>query len=100
MKPRLDADGIVQDLGHRRQAVGGAGRVRDDEVVLGQLVVVDAVDDGQVGAVGRRRDEHALGAGGEMRGGLVAGGEDAGAFERDVDAEFLPRQLRRILDRR
>src|SRR5690606_31498137 len=25
---------------------------------------------------------------------------DAGAFERDVDAEFLPRKLGRILDRR
>ena len=31
-------------------------------MVLGQLVVVDAVDDGQVGAVGGRRDEDALGA--------------------------------------
>ena len=36
----------------------------------------------------------------EVRRRLVAGREDAGAFERDVDAEFLPRQLRRILDRR
>ena len=27
-------------------------------------------------------------------------GEDAGAFQRDVDAELLPRQLRRILDGR
>ena len=60
---------------------------------LVELVVVDAVDDGEVGAVGRRRDQHALGAGGQMRRGLVLGGEDAGAFERDVDAEVLPRQL-------
>ena len=35
---------------------------------LRQLVVVDAVDDGEVGAVGRRRDQDALGAGIEMRG--------------------------------
>ncbi len=28
-----------------------------------------------------------------MRDGLVLGGEDAGAFQRDVDAELLPRQL-------
>jgi hypothetical protein len=34
-----------------------------------------------------------------MRRGLVLRREDAGAFERDVDAEFLPRKLRRILDR-
>ncbi len=55
--------------------------------------MVDAVDDGRVGIVGRRRDQHALGAGGQMGGGLVLGGEDAGAFQRDVDAEFLPGQL-------
>ncbi len=75
------------------QAVGGARAVRDHQVILGQRVVVDAVDDGGVGAVGGRRDQHALGTGGQMRGGLVLGGEDAGAFQRDVDAERLPRQL-------
>ena len=46
-----------------------------------------------------RGDEHALGAGGQMRRGLVARGEDAGAFQRDVDAEVPVRQLRRVLDR-
>ena len=65
-------------------------------MVLGQLVVVDAVDDREVGAVGRRGDQHALGAGRQMRGGLVARGEDAGAFQRDVDAEILVRQLDRV----
>ena len=34
-----------------------------DHVILRQLVVVDAVDDGEVGAVGRGRDDDALGAG-------------------------------------
>src|SRR5271156_1241058 len=34
-----------------------------------------------------------------MGGGLLASGEDAGAFERDVDAERLVRKLGRILDR-
>ena len=58
--PLLDADGVVQHLGHRRQAVGGAGRVRDDEIVLGQRVVVHAVDDGLVRAVAGGRDQHAL----------------------------------------
>ena len=61
--------------------------------VLGQLVVIDAIDHGEVDAVGRRRDQHALGAGLEMRRRLVLGGEDAGAFERDVDAELLPGKL-------
>src|SRR5208337_649781 len=66
---------------------------------LGQLVVIDAIDDGEVGAVGRRRDQDAFGASGHERGGLVARGEDAGALHRDVHAEILIRQLGRILDR-
>ena len=37
------------------------------DMVLGQLVVVDAIDHGEVGAVGRRGDQHALGAGLQMR---------------------------------
>ena len=35
----------------------------------------------------------------EVLGGAVAVGEDAGRLEHDVDAERLPRQLRRILQR-
>ncbi|MCY1298930.1 hypothetical protein D9M70_484390 [compost metagenome] len=96
----VDADGIVQDLDDRNQAVRGAGCVGDDQVVLGQLVMVDAVDDRQVSAVGRSRNDDALGAGGQVRCSLVAGGEDAGALHRDVDAEFLVRKRCRILDRR
>ena len=92
----LDADRLVQHLGDRRQAIGRARGVGDDVVVLGQLVVVDAVDDGEIGAVGRGRDDHPLGAGLEMRRGLLLRGEDAGAFERDIDAESFQRQLRRV----
>ena len=62
-------------------------------MILGERLVVDAVDDGGIGVVGRRRDEDALGARGEMGGGLVLGGEDAGAFQRDVDTEVFPRQF-------
>ena len=64
--------------------------------VGGQLVVIDAVDDGQVDALGRGRDQHPLGAGSEMRARLLAIGEEAGAFERDVDAVGGVRQLARI----
>ena len=61
-----------------------------------QRVVVDAVDDGRVGALRRRRDQHLRRAGVEVDGRLVAVAEDAGALEHDVDAEVLPRQLGRI----
>jgi hypothetical protein len=50
-QPALDADRIVEHLGHGREAVGGARRVGDDLVIGGQLVVVDAIDDGQVDAL-------------------------------------------------
>jgi hypothetical protein len=92
----VDADRVVQHLGDRRQAVGRARGVRDDDVILGQLVVVDAVDDGQVGVVGRRGDQHALGAGGDVRHRLFLRGENAGALEGDIDAQRLVRQLRGI----
>ena len=95
----LDADEIVQHLGDGGQAVGRARRVRDDDVVLGQLVVIDAVDDGQIGAVGRRRDEHAFGAGLEVGRRLVLRREDTRAFQRDIDAHRLVRQLGGIPDR-
>ena len=65
-------------------------------MVGGQLVVVDAIDDGQVGALGRGRDEDPLGAGVEMLLPAFPVGEEAGAFERDVDAQSPVRQLGRI----
>ncbi len=70
-----------------------------DEMILGQLVVVDAVDDGEVGPVGRRRDDDPLRARLQMRRSLLARGEDARALHHDVDAKLLVRQLGRILDR-
>ncbi len=67
-------------------------------MVLRQRVVIDAVDDREVSAGRRGRDDDALGAALQVQSRLVAGGEDAGAFERDVDAELAVRQLRRVLD--
>jgi hypothetical protein len=65
-------------------------------MILGQLVVIDAIDDGQVRAFRRRRDEDALRACLEMGRRLLPRGENARAFERDVDAERLVRKLGRI----
>jgi hypothetical protein len=76
------------------------GRVRDHHVIPGELVVVHPIDHGQIRAVRGRRDDDALGAGLEVRGGLLLRGEDAGAFHRDVDAEIPMRQLGRVLDGR
>ena len=71
-------------------------RVRDDLVRGLQLVVVDAHHHGHVGAVGRSRDDDPPGAGFEVLRRRLALGEDAGAFERHIDAELAPRQFRRV----
>ena len=65
-------------------------------MLLGELVVVHAVNDGEVGIVGGSGDQHALGASLDMGHRGLLRGEEAGAFERDVDAQRLVRQLGRI----
>src|SRR5438270_8606612 len=61
-----------------------------------QLLMVDAHDDGQIGAVSRGRDDNLLGAGFEVLCRRVALRKNTGAFERDIDAELAPRQFRRV----
>src|SRR3546814_2787531 len=64
--------------------------------LLLHLVVVDAVDHGDVGTAGRGRDQHLLGAALQVFAGGLLGGEDAGALQHHVDAQLAPRQLRRV----
>ena len=57
----LDADGVVQHLRHRGQAVRRARRVRDDVVLLGVVgVVVHAQHERHVGVAGGRGDDDLL----------------------------------------
>ena len=92
---------LVEDLGERRQAVGRARRVRDDLVLLpdrifSSLTPSTIVMSGPLaGAVMTTFLAPAV----EVLGGVVAVGEEAGRLEHDVDAEILPRQLRRIAQR-
>ncbi len=87
----LDLEVFMQDLGHRRQTVGGAGGVGND-VVLPRVVAVgiDAHDDGDVRVGGRGGDDDLAGAGREVLGGVLALGEQAGALRHDVDPQGLP----------
>ena len=88
---------VVDHLGRRREAVRRAAGVADD--VMGRRVValfVDAEDDRDVLVLGRRADDHLLGAGIDVRPRLRGIGEDAGALEDDVDAEVAPRQGGRV----
>ncbi len=85
-------------LGERGEAVGGAGRVRDDGVLVGVVeVVVDAHHDGDVLVGGRRRDDDLLGATVVDVGARLGGvGEEAGRLDHDVDVELGPLQVRGV----
>src|SRR5690606_32032724 len=93
----LHAEGVVEDLDERNEAVGGAGRVRHDDVLLGiERVVVDADHERGVHAAGRGGDDHAGRSTIEVGSGLVAVGEDAGRLDDHVDAQVTPGDLRRV----
>ncbi len=93
----LDAERVVQDLGHRREAVGGARGVRDDRFGSRQHIVVDAEHDGRVDlALGRSRDDDFLGARCEVQVGAFAVAEHARRLDHDLAAQLAPRQFGRV----
>src|SRR5690606_4436789 len=92
----LDAESIVQNLCNRRKAVGGAGSIRQNDVLAADLVVVYAIDDRQVGTIGRSRNEDALCAALKVSGSLLLGGEDARALQHDINAKIAPGKVGRI----
>ena len=59
----------------------------------GELVVVNAVNDRQVDALGRGGDQHLLRARCDMLLGACAVGEEAGALQSDFDAIRLVRKV-------
>ncbi|MPM90357.1 hypothetical protein SDC9_137478 [bioreactor metagenome] len=92
----LDAEFVIQNLGDRRQAVGGAAGVGDDGL-SGIALVVDAVDEHRGRILARRGHDDLLGAGLDMGGGGFLIEEEAGGFDDDVGADFVPLQTGRIL---
>src|SRR5699024_1074707 len=89
----LDGIGVVQDLRHGSQAVGGAGSGADDLVIGGQGVLVHAVNDGLQVVAGGGRDDDLLGAGFGVSHGLVLLGEETGALQHHVHTQLAPGQL-------
>ena len=89
-----DAEGVLQDLGDGREAVGGAARVGDD-VVFGRVVLafVDAEHQGDVFVGGGGGDDDFLHGRAEMDLGLFGVGEDAGGFDDDLRAYRGPVEL-------
>ena len=93
----LDAEGVVDRLGHRGQAVRGAGRVGDHAVLGGVVVlVIDAHDDRDVLVLRRSGDDDLLRAGRDVALGLLGVGEVARRLDDDVGADLGPGQVGRV----
>ena len=86
----IDPAGGMQRARHRCEAVGGAGRIRDDFHPGFEAVVVDPKNDCCVGAFRRSRDEDSAGAGLDMALRIICRGENAGAFHDEVNAPVAP----------
>src|SRR5438477_6568137 len=83
----VDPEGFQEHFGNGREAVGGAGGIRNDVVGRGIIgLVVDAENEGGVGAIGRGGDDHFFHGSAEMLLGVNAFGEEARGFDDDISA--------------
>ena len=90
----LDAEGVVEHLDDRGEAVGGAAGVGDDVVRGGVVLVrVDAEDEGDVLVGGGGGDDDLLDGGAEVGLGLGGVGEEAGGLDDDLGADGGPVEL-------
>ena len=85
-----DPEFIVEYLGHGGQAVGGTGGAADDGFAAVEDIMIDVEDDGFEVAGRGGGDDDAFGAGFEVGFGFFLIGEEAGAFEDDVDVVVFP----------
>src|SRR5690606_11132772 len=85
------AEFLVDHLGHRRQAVGGAGGVGNYVVLLRVvLILIDAQNYGQVFVFRRGADDDFLDAAPQMGLGQVGVGENTRGLHHDVYAQLIP----------
>ena len=90
----LDAEGLVQDLGHRSQAVGGARGVGHDLHAGIQDMIVDAHHEGRVELVLRRSAQHdPIGTRVDVFLEFLAAGEEARRLQRDLASQALPGEI-------
>ena len=85
-----DGEGLVQGVGHRSQAVGGAGSSGDDLILSGQGLLVDGVNDGLQILASGGRDNDLLSASLNVSHSLVLAGVETGALQNDIDAQLAP----------
>ena len=95
--PADNLEFILNNLGHRREAVRRAGSVRND-VVLRRVVllVIHAQNDGNVFVLCRRRDDDFLHRSAQVLLGFVGIGKAARRLDHNLRAYRVPRQGGRI----
>ena len=79
-----------ENFGDRGEAIGGAGCVGNYVVFRGRKFVVDAEDEGGVGAVGGGGDDYFFYGAAQMFFGVGALGEEAGGLDDDIGADRRP----------
>jgi hypothetical protein len=80
---------VVQHLGDRSQAVGGAGSVGDD-VLASVGVVVYAVNEHRSSVLGRSGHDHLLGTSLQVSLSELGGEEETGGLNNNVGVESAP----------
>jgi len=85
----LHAESLVDNLGERSKAVGGAGSVGDDGLIGLHGGVVDTID--EHGCISRRSsDENLLGATSDVGTSLLHGGESTRGLDHPLNTELTP----------
>ena len=85
----LDPELVVENLGDRGEAVGGAGSVGDD-VLAGVCGVVHTIDEHRSGIFGRSGHDDLLGSGLDVFPGGLVGEEETGGLDHDLGADLIP----------
>ena len=90
----LDAEALVQDLRHGREAVRSARRIRNDPVRGGiEGLLVDADAERDIGILRRSGDDHVLDALFQMPRRFVFARKAARRLHHDLHAEVAPRNV-------
>ena len=89
----LDGSVLVKSVGHRSEAVGGAGCCADNCIGRGEGLVVGVINDGREVIASRSGNNDLLCAGLDVSGSLCLGGIETCALENHVNFQFAPREF-------
>lgn len=95
-KEILDKDSIVEKMRKRRKEVGGKRRVGDEKMVISKIVVVEKIEEGEIGKVWGRGEDEEIGERLKMKWWIVERGENEGELKGDIEVLLIKRKLGRV----